>query len=89
MASTDSNARAKKLKFYTLKILQDFESVVITKPSNASGKEAKANENISQLMNEKQDFLLKIREFKPNNVKVKILRVYLFANTFSFFFFFL
>lgn len=66
------------MKFYALKVLDDFQSLTTPAsktPFNAlTSAENEKKETECRLLNEKRDFLLKIREFKPNNVRKKTLR---------------
>lgn len=73
VASTDANARVKKMKFFALKPLEDFIVKALPKLAAASGiKTSKSIKEITEeerdLQNQKHDLLLKMRNFKPHNV---------------------
>ncbi|XP_037827243.1 LOW QUALITY PROTEIN: ATP-dependent RNA helicase DDX54-like [Lucilia sericata] len=72
VASSDSNARVKKLKFFALKPLEDF--IVSAVPKLAAASETKTSKTMEEitaeereLQNQKHDLLLKMRNFKPHN----------------------
>ncbi|XP_023299778.2 ATP-dependent RNA helicase DDX54 [Lucilia cuprina] len=72
VASSDSNARVKKLKFFALKPLEDF--IVSAVPKLAAASETKTSKTVEEitaeereLQNQKHDLLLKMRNFKPHN----------------------
>lgn len=73
VASTDSNARVKKIKFFALKPLEDF--LVKAVPKLAAASEASKNKSLDEitqeereLQNKKHELLLQMRNFKPHNV---------------------
>ncbi|KAM8710970.1 hypothetical protein ACLKA7_017583 [Drosophila subpalustris] len=73
VASTDSNARVKKIKFYALKSLEDFfdAAPVLEQAAQISGQELNANSKESvaeaerKLEEEKHDILVKMRNYRP------------------------
>ncbi|XP_065360645.1 ATP-dependent RNA helicase DDX54 [Calliphora vicina] len=72
VASTDANARVKKLKFFALKPLEDF--IVNAVPKLAAASEIKSTKTMEQiteeerdLQNQKHDLLLQMRNFKPHS----------------------
>ncbi|KAH8365925.1 hypothetical protein KR093_007392, partial [Drosophila rubida] len=73
VASTDANARVKKLKFFALKSLEDFfdAAPVLRQAAEISGKELndKSKQNVAEaerkLEEEKHDILVKMRNFRP------------------------
>ncbi|XP_037945551.1 ATP-dependent RNA helicase DDX54-like, partial [Teleopsis dalmanni] len=72
VASTDANARVKKLKFFNMKPLEDFlkSSTVLEQSGLVNGeKKTKSKEQIAanerKLQEEKHDILVKMRNFKP------------------------
>lgn len=75
-ASTDANARAKKIKFFALKSLEDFfdAAPVLEQAAKISGQKLDANskavvaESERKLENEKHDILVKMRNFRPSGV---------------------
>ncbi|XP_064535609.1 ATP-dependent RNA helicase DDX54 [Drosophila montana] len=72
-ASTDANARAKKIKFFALKSLEDFfdAAPVLEQAAKISGQKLDANskaevaESERKLENEKHDILVQMRNFRP------------------------
>lgn len=66
------------MKFYALKVLHDFQSITTTTSNTSTTAltlaENKRKQDECKLLNEKRDFLLKIREFKPNNVRTETER---------------
>ncbi|KAM7354898.1 ATP-dependent RNA helicase DDX54 [Cochliomyia hominivorax] len=72
VASTDSNARVKKIKFFALKPLEDFIVKAVPKLATAGeNKPSKSLKEITQeereLQNKKHELLLQMRNFKPHN----------------------
>ncbi|KAH8301906.1 hypothetical protein KR044_000497, partial [Drosophila immigrans] len=73
VASTDANARVKKIKFFALKSLEDFFNAapVLQQAAEISGQElnAKSRQNVAEnerkLEEEKHDILVKMRNFRP------------------------
>uniref|UniRef100_A0A1I8NL41 RNA helicase n=1 Tax=Musca domestica TaxID=7370 RepID=A0A1I8NL41_MUSDO len=72
VASTDSNARVKKLKFFALKPLNDFIEQAI--PKLADGAKSGSKKSVEQLAEEerrlqeqKHELLLQMKSFKPHN----------------------
>uniref|UniRef100_A0A1I8Q6Y7 RNA helicase n=1 Tax=Stomoxys calcitrans TaxID=35570 RepID=A0A1I8Q6Y7_STOCA len=70
VASTDSNARVKKLKFFALRPLEDF--IVQSAPKlSSNGKNKKSAEQIAEeerkLQDQRHDLLLQMKSFKPPN----------------------
>lgn len=75
-ASTDANARAKKIKFFALKTLEDFFNAapVLEQAAKISGQKlddetrADVAECERKLEDEKHDILVKMRNFRPSGV---------------------
>ncbi|XP_067644860.1 ATP-dependent RNA helicase DDX54 [Eurosta solidaginis] len=81
VASTESNARIKKIKFYSCKPLDDFLKAsslvhVPTNSTNNNSKKAKEEEAQKQreIQEEKHDFLIKMRNFKPSTTIFELNR---------------
>ncbi|XP_004518952.1 ATP-dependent RNA helicase DDX54 [Ceratitis capitata] len=81
VASTESNARIKKIKFYSCKPLDDFLSVNSflqdPKDSNGEKNEKSKAELASQerkMQEEKHDLLVKMRNFKPSTTIFELNR---------------
>lgn len=73
VASADSNARVKKLKFFALRPLDDFISQATPKLTSASGEaNNKSAEEIAEaersLQEQRHNLLLQMKSFKPHNV---------------------
>ncbi|KAH8408624.1 hypothetical protein KR215_008715, partial [Drosophila sulfurigaster] len=73
VASTDANARVKKIKFFALKSLEDFfdAAPALQQAAEVSGEElnAKSKQKVAEaerkLEEEKHDILVKMRNFRP------------------------
>ncbi|XP_039487324.1 ATP-dependent RNA helicase DDX54 [Drosophila santomea] len=71
VASTDANARVKKIKFFALKPLEDFFTAApaLAQAAEASGQSAESQAKVSaterKLQEEKHDILVKMRSFRP------------------------
>ncbi|EDV95506.1 GH15746 [Drosophila grimshawi] len=73
-ASTDANSRAKKIKFFALRALEDFFNAapVLQQTATISGQglnaisKADVAESERKLENEKHDILVKMRNFRPS-----------------------
>ncbi|ALC43916.1 CG32344 [Drosophila busckii] len=73
VASTDANARAKKIKFFALKTLEDFFHAVpvLEQAAKISGQQLNAKSEAAvaeaerKLEDEKHDILVKMRNFRP------------------------
>jgi len=74
VASTDANARVKKIKFFALKPLEDFFTAapVLAQAAEASGQSTESQAKVSaaerKLQEEKHDILVKMRSFRPGGV---------------------
>ncbi|XP_034655882.1 ATP-dependent RNA helicase DDX54 isoform X1 [Drosophila subobscura] len=71
VASTDANARVKKIKFYALKPLEDFFTAapVLAQAAEVNGQSSESREEVAaterKLQEEKHDILVKMRNFRP------------------------
>ncbi|XP_030385268.1 ATP-dependent RNA helicase DDX54 [Scaptodrosophila lebanonensis] len=71
VASTDANARVKKIKFFSLKPLEDFFNAapVLAQAAEVNGQDGGSKEDIAaaerKLQEEKHDILVKMRNFRP------------------------
>lgn len=71
VASTDANARVKKIKFFALKSLEDFfdAAPALKQAAQVSGQELNSKETVAEterkLEDEKHDILVKMRNFRP------------------------
>jgi len=76
VASTDANARVKKIKFFALKSLEDFfdAAPALKQAAQVSGQELKSKETVAEterkLEEEKHDILVKMRNFRPGGVSI-------------------
>ncbi|XP_017490685.1 PREDICTED: ATP-dependent RNA helicase DDX54, partial [Rhagoletis zephyria] len=77
VASTESNSRIKKIKFYSCKPLDDFSSVEksesLSSENQMKSKEEAASEE-RKLQEEKHDLLMKMRNFKPSTTIFELNR---------------
>ncbi|XP_037901370.1 ATP-dependent RNA helicase DDX54 [Glossina fuscipes] len=67
VASTDSNARVKKIKFYSLKPLEVFFNVASKLNTDAPVKGEERTEDERKFQEQKHDLLLKMHNYKPQN----------------------
>lgn len=76
VASTDANARAKKIKFFALKTLEDFFNAapVLQQAAEVNGQKLDEKSKLDvaeaerKLEEEKHDILVKMRNFRPGGV---------------------
>uniref|UniRef100_A0A1A9VN07 RNA helicase n=1 Tax=Glossina austeni TaxID=7395 RepID=A0A1A9VN07_GLOAU len=67
VASTDSNARVKKIKFYSLKPLEVFCNVTSKLNTDVPLNGEEGTEDMRKSQEEKHDLLLKMHNYKPQN----------------------
>lgn len=76
VASTDANARVKKIKFFALKPLEDFFTAapVLAQAAEVNGQTQETQSAVAaaerKLQEEKHDILVKMRNFRPGGVRV-------------------
>lgn len=80
VASTDSNARVKKIKFYSLKPLEVFFNVASKLNTDAPLKGEERSEDVRKFQEEKHDLLLKMHNYKPQNVSGKYDLIFLYLS---------
>lgn len=74
MASTDANARVKKIKFFALKPLEDFFTAApaLAQAAEVNGQSAESQAAVAaaerKLQEEKHDILVKMRSYRPAGV---------------------
>ncbi|XP_075159808.1 ATP-dependent RNA helicase DDX54 [Haematobia irritans] len=67
VASTDSNARVKKIKFFALKPLDDFIVQAPYKLATSKKSPEELKEDERKLQDQRHDILLQMKSFKPHN----------------------